>query len=112
MDILRADATYDPTSLVAGAHEAHIRALRLRGRRSKQSTPSTYVSGRPVSPVGATGVEAFLSADPWSRRVSTVVVDADEYQSLLEQVQQLHRLSVEVTRLSERLDRTERVRAD
>jgi hypothetical protein len=90
IDILRAGAEYDRSSLVADAHAAHIRALRRRGRRRDESA------------------ELRLS-DPWSRRVPTVVVDADEYQSLLDQVHELHRLSDEVTRLSERLDANERI---
>jgi hypothetical protein len=44
--------------------------------------------------------------------VPTVVVDADEFQSLLEQVRDLHRLSDEVTRVKESLDENERPRSD
>jgi hypothetical protein len=112
IDILRADATYDRTSLVANAHAAHIRALVRRGGRGEQNSRSTSQSSRRVPTAVAREAEEFQAADPWSRRVPTVVVDADEFQSLLEQVRELHRLSDEVTRVRERLDANERTRVD
>jgi hypothetical protein len=110
VDILRADAKYDPASPVAGAHAAHIRALRLRRRRSEQKSRSTHPPSLRVPTAVAMDAEEFDSSDPWSRRVPTVVVDADELQSLREQVQKLQRLSDEVTRMRERLDEAERTR--
>jgi hypothetical protein len=50
------------------------------------------------------------SADPWSRRVPTVVVNAEQFQSLLEQMRELRGLADELTGVSERLDANGRAR--
>jgi hypothetical protein len=52
------------------------------------------------------------SADPWSRRVPTVVVEAEQFQSLLEQVRELRRLAEELTGVRERLQEKGRARVD
>ena len=99
IDILRAPSKYDRASkydgasLVADAHATHIRALRRLGRDSvARSTRTTQESSRRLPTTVA------LDADPWSRRVPPVVtVEVEQFQSLLEQVEELCRLSDEVT---------------
>ena len=112
-DILRASSKYDRASLVADAHAAHIRALRRHGRRSDAqmfSGSRHSWSGRVSTDVAVNAPTVVAanadpwSADPWSRRVPTVVVDAEQFQSLLEQVRELRRLANELTRLEERVD--------
>lgn len=107
IDILRAHSTYERESPIADAHTAHIRTLR-RGRRSDARSRSTHPSSRRSPAVVA------VDADPWSRRVPPVVaVDVEQYQSLLEQVQELRRLADEVRRLqslaaNDHMDETKR----
>ncbi len=92
IDMLRASSKYDRASPVADAHAAHIRALRRRGRRS--------------------AAQNSQSIRPPRRRVPTVVVDAEQFESLLEQVRDLRRLADEVTRVRERLDANDRALVD
>lgn len=108
IDVLRADANYDRTSLVAAAHEAHLRDLRRRRRRSEQNPWSTPPSNGGAPTVAVTSVKEFDSRDPWSRRVPSVV---DELQTLLQQVLELHQLTDEVKRLSESRSK-EHIRTD
>jgi hypothetical protein len=99
MEILRALATDDRETPVAEVHAAHIRTLRRIGRRSDGRRTRTRRWSAPVPSVAA------IDADPWSRRVSPVMtVEPEVFTSLLEQVQELHRLADEVTRLREQVD--------
>jgi hypothetical protein len=117
-DILQASSKYDRASLMADAHAAHIRALR-RGRRSNAQSSRSRRWSRGVSTDVAVGAATVVaeeadpwSADPWSRRVPTVVVEAERFESLLEQVRELRRCVDEFTRVRERADGNGRARAD
>ena len=95
VDVLRANASYEPGSPVSEAHRRHIRDLRFPSRRR---IPTAEVTGA-----------VFHSSDPWSRRVPTVV---DELETLVVQVQELHRLADEITRVSEKPGKGEPIRSD
>lgn len=116
-DILRASLKYDRVSLVADAHAAHIRALRGGRRSDAQISGSRHSWSRRISTVDADAPRVVAdadawSADPWSRRVPTVVVEAEQFQSLLEQVRELRGLAEELTGVRERLQEKGRARVD
>jgi hypothetical protein len=117
-DILRASSKYDRASLVADAHAAHVRGLR-RGRRSDAQRSRSRHSWCRVSTDVATDAATVLaaapdpwSADPWSRRVPTVVVEAERFESLLEQVRELRLLADELTGVTERFQANGRADVD
>ena len=89
IDILRPASDHDLAPRVADAHSTHIRGLLRRERRSgAQGSRLTHL-----------------------RYVPTVVpVDDELFQSLLEQVRELHRVADEVTRERARIDANVRAR--